>query len=354
MLFFSRISIKDKALFYENVANLLEGWVTLLMALKWLRDRLPTGKLQEAIDHIVFFVEWGDAVNIAMRKLPNFFDEQEVAIVESGEQTGMIQESFLAIASDLRGQEELKNKITSAMTYPLIIMLFLILAISIVMIYVVPQLMPILGNVTWELPFTTKALIWTSNFIKDNIIYIVITCIGLGLIWVWYARTEHGAKMIDREKITLPIAGLVYKNYLIVRTMSTFHLLNTAWVSIVKTLRLTGASSGNSIIKKLFQSISDDIAWGSKISLSMLERDKDHIFFTPDIIQMIESAERTSTIWSITAKIATQYKREVDFALSNMVKYIEPVALLLAWVFVLWFAIAIFWAIMQIVSIAWQ
>ena len=83
-----------------------------------------------------------------MRKLPNFFDEQEVAIVESGEQTGMIQESFLAIASDLRGQEDLKNKITSAMTYPLIIMLFLILAISIVMIYVVPQLMPILGNVT--------------------------------------------------------------------------------------------------------------------------------------------------------------------------------------------------------------
>lgn len=87
-------------------------------------------------------------MNIAMRKLPNFFDEQEVAIVESGEQTGMIQESFLAIASDLRGQEDLKNKITSAMTYPLIIMLFLILAISIVMIYVVPQLMPILGNVT--------------------------------------------------------------------------------------------------------------------------------------------------------------------------------------------------------------
>lgn len=354
MLFFSRIPIKDKALFYENLANLLEGWVTLLMALKWLRDRLPRGKLQEGIDHIVFFVEWWDAVNIAMRKLPNFFDEQEIAIVESGEQTGMIQESFLAIANDLRSQEELKNKITSAMTYPIIIMLFLILAISIVMIYVVPQLMPILGNVTGDLPFTTKALIWTSTFVKENIFYIIIACMGLSLIWVWYARTEHGSTMIDREKLTLPIAGLVYKNYLIVRTMSTFHLLSNAWVSIVKTLRLTGASSGNSIIKKLFRSISDDIAWGSKISLSMLERDKEHTFFTPDIIQMIESAERTSTIGAITAKIATQYKREVDFSLSNMVKYIEPIALLLAWVFVLWFAIAIFWAIMQIVSIAWQ
>lgn len=354
MLFFSRISIKDKALFYENVANLLEGWVTLLMALKWLRDRLPVGKLREWVDNIVFFVEWGDAVNIAMRKLPNFFDEQEIAIVESGEQTGMIQASFLAIANDLRGQEELKNKITSAMTYPIIIMLFLVLAITIVMIYVIPQLMPILWSVSGDLPITTKALIWTSTFLKENILLIIVGIAGIGLIGLWYTRTEHGAMMIDHEKIALPIAWPVYKNYLIVRTMSTFYLLNNAWVSIVKTLRLTGASSGNIIIKKLFNTISDDIAGWSKVSLSMMERDKEHTFFTPDIIQMIESAERTSTIWAITAKIATQYKREVDFALANMVKYIEPIALLLAWVFVLWFAIAIFWAIMQVVSIAWQ
>lgn len=74
----------------------------------------------------------------------------------------------------------------------------------------------------------------------------------------------------------------------------------------------------------------------------MLAQDPEKSFFTPDIIQMIESAERTSTISNIAAKISTQYKREVDFALANMVKYIEPVALLLAGIFVLWFAIAIF------------
>jgi type II secretory pathway component PulF len=84
------------------------------------------------------------------------------------------------------------------------------------------------------------------------------------------------------------------------------------------------------IIKKLFNTLSDDISHGSKISGAMLERDATHTFFTPDIIQMIESAERTSTIGNITDKIAVQYKREVDMALANMVKYIEPVALLLA------------------------
>lgn len=134
--------------------------------------------------------------------------------------------------------------------------------------------------------------------------------------------------------------------------MSTFYLLSSSGISIVKTLRLTGSSAGNAVIYRLFSVISDDVAHGTKVSKSMQERDKGHTFFTADILQMIESAERTSTLSSVTEKIATQYKREVDSALATMVKFIEPTALLFAGVFVLWFAIAIFSAIMQIVSIA--
>jgi MSHA biogenesis protein MshG len=101
-----------------------------------------------------------------MRKLPNFFDEQEISIVESGEQTGMIQESFLSIAKDLRIQDDLKNKIKSAMTYPVIILFFLLIAVSIVMIYVIPQLTPILASSESKLPLMTKALIGTSDFLQ--------------------------------------------------------------------------------------------------------------------------------------------------------------------------------------------
>ena len=353
-MFFSRISIKDKALFYENIANLLEWWVTLTVALKWLRDRLPEWKLKEAMDHLVFFIESGDAVNVAMRKLPNFFWEQEVAIVESGEQTGMIQESFLAIANDLRWQEDLRNKITSAMTYPVIIMIFLVLAVMVVMVYVVPQLIPIITNMSSELPIMTKALIGTSTFLKENIMLLLLWWLWSWLIITWYLSSEVGAYQWDRQKILLPVVWPVYKNYLIVRTMSTFHLLSNAGVSIVKSMQLTGESSGNAVIKKMYSLIAQDIASWNKISASLSAQDSDQSFFTIDIIQMIESAERTSTIGAVAAKISTQYKREVDFALANMVKYIEPIALLTAGIFVLWFAIAIFWAIMQIVGIAWQ
>ena len=144
-------------------------------------------------------------MNIAMRKLPNFFEEGEIAIVESGEQTGMLQKAFLSIANDLRGQDELRSKVINAMTYPFIIMFFLVLALTVVMVYVIPQLMPIIGAMSGELPFTTRSLIWISTFMKENIILMVSTAVALGLIWVGYTRTEHGKYFADREKFTLPL-----------------------------------------------------------------------------------------------------------------------------------------------------
>ncbi len=353
MYFFTpAISIKDKALFYENVANLLEWWVSLIATLKWLRDRIGEGALHDGIDNLIFFVEWWDSINIAMRKLPNFFYEQEIAIVESGEQTGLIQQSFLAIARDLRSQEELRNKIIGALIYPLIIMIFLFIALCVVMIYVIPQLMPIIGEMTGDLPWTTRSLVGTSHFFKEYFVYIILLIVAISLFFQGYTHSDMGRRWWDREKIYFPLSGKVYKNYLIVRVMSTFHLLSASGISIIKTLRLTGASAGNKIIEELFITIADDVAHGTRISGSMKDRDPTGFFFSPDILQMIESAEKTSTLSTIIEKIAVQYKREVDNALSTMVKFIEPVALLIAALFVLWFALSIFSAIMQIVTLA--
>ncbi len=287
-----------------------------------------------------------------MRKLPNYFYDQEIAIIESGEQTGMLQSAFLSISKDLRMQEELRNKITAAMTYPVIIMIFLAIAFGIVMIYVIPQLLPILASTPSELPWSTKSLIATSDFLRNHIVALFVLLFAGGFLFIGYIRTEYGRTWWDRVKVSFPLIGTVYKNYLIARSMSTFHLLTSSGVSIVRTLQLTGASSGNRVLESLFRVVSDDVSHGTKISASMRLQDVDGYFFTPDILQMVESAEKTSTISTVTDKIAIQYRREVDIALGTMVKFIEPVALLIAGVFVLWFAISIFSAIMQVVSIA--
>jgi type IV pilus assembly protein PilC len=112
--------------------------------------------------------------------------------------------------------------------------------------------------------------------------------------------------------------------------MSTFHLLVGSGVSIVQTLKLTGASSGNVIIHDMYTRIAESVARGEKMSASFVNIDPERKLFSLDILQMIESAEKTSTIAQVSGKISEQYRREVDAALANLVKYIEPIALLLA------------------------
>ncbi len=346
------ISLKDKILFYESTANLLEGGITLLWALKWLLSRTNAGFLRDTIENTIFFIESGDALNIAMRKFPNFYNEKEIAIIESGEQTGMLKDAFQAIASELRMQEELRSKVIGALTYPFVIMFFLVLALTVVMTYVVPQIMPIIAEMTTEVSFSTRSLIWVSNFLRHHIFLISIMLLASALIFHGYTMTDIGKKWLDRAQLYAPIMGQVYKNYLVVQVMSTFHLLSSSGVSIVKTLRLTGASAGNSRVTEMYSYIADEISKWKKISEAMTLVDKDAYFFSSDIVQMIESAEKTSTVHHISKKISEQYRREVDASLAVMVKLIEPIALLMAGIFVMWFAIAIFSSIMQVVGVA--
>lgn len=350
--FLQRVSAKDKVLFYESVANLLDGGVTLLSAFKGFASRLPAGPLKDAVDNTVFFVESGDQLNTAMRKLPNFYTEKEIAIIEAGEQTGMLKDTFNAIARELRMQQELKSKVMGALTYPIVIMIFLVLAVTVIMVYVIPQIMPVIVEMATELTFSTKSLIVVSDFLRNNIVWIIGVVVAIMLMFRAYTTTESGKMWFDRFKIYNLVSGKVYKDYLIVQVMGTFHLLSSSGVGIVRALRLTGASSGNIYMASVFNQIADQVSMGRKISEAMIDLDKESYIFTPDILQLIESAEKTSTVHQTAFKIGEQYRRELDASLAMMVKFIEPVALLGAGLFVVWFALAIFSVVMQITKSA--
>lgn len=175
---------------------------------------------------------------------------------------------------------------------------------------------------------------------------------ALSLIFRGFVTTDYGKMWFDRFKMMNVVSGKVYKDYQIVQVMGTFYLLSSSGVSVVKALRLTGASSGNVYMASIFNQIADQVSTGRKISEAMIDIDKEAKIFTPDILQLIESAEKTSTVHQTAFKIGEQYRRELDASLAMMVKFIEPVALLAAGIFVVWFALAIFSVVMQITKSA--
>ena len=147
-----------------------------------------------------------------------------------------MQKSFVNLADDLRSQEELRSKVKGALTYPFIIVLFLVGAVIIIMTYVIPKLEPLFSSTGVELPFATRSLIATSRFVEGNFWAIIILMIVFLLSFQAYAKSNTGRRSLDALYLNIPIIGTVYRNYIIVRVASTLSLLLECGIPIVRTL----------------------------------------------------------------------------------------------------------------------
>jgi type II secretory pathway component PulF len=284
----------------------------------------------------------------AMKKLPRTFDTAEISIIQAGEQSGTLHRSFMSLAEDVRNRDDLRKKILSAMTYPLIIVGFLFAAIVIVMVFVIPKLLPLFETAQTELPLSTRSLIATSDFISNHFFLLFFLGIIAGASLYSYAITPSGKEFFDRLLLKIPVVGNVYRNYMIVRMATTLGLLLASGIPILKTLRLTADSTNNAAFQEIIGTSIQSIERGNKIADSFIASDPEHRYFTRDFTQLIAAGEKTSTINKVCTKIAAQYNREVDASIANLVKFIEPMAILVAGVFVVWFAFAIFSAVLKI------
>jgi type II secretory pathway component PulF len=346
--FWHTISLKEKAVFYEHISNLLDGGVTLLEALESFCAKVKNPLFYNEAVSLLRLIDSGDVMSIAMKKHPRSFDKSEVSIVEAGEQSGTMQKSFASLAEDVRSRDDLRRKLVAATTYPLIILGFLVMAILVVMVFVIPKLLPLFETTATQLPLSTRSLVATSQFISEHFILIIVFLGLMGMGIFSYAKSPSGKAFFDRLALGMPLVGTVYRNYLIVRIATTFGLLLGAGIPIVKTLKLTGESTNNTIYENLMAGVVSQVERGNKIAESFVFVDERGDYFPSDFTQLLSAAEKTSTINKVCAKIAAQYNREVDNSVTTLVKYVEPLAILISGAFVVWFAFAIFSAVLKI------
>lgn len=198
------------------------------------------------------------------------------------------------------------------------------------MTYVIPKLEPLFTTTGVELPIATQALISTSRFIQGHFLSIIIVMIAAILLFQAYSKSVTGRRSLDMFYLKIPVVGNVYRNYTIVRIASTLSLLLEAGIPIIRTLGLTGESSNNVIFQEKIEAISKNVQNGKKIAESIEESDPHFQVFTQDFYQIIGAGERTSTINKVCRKLAIQYTREVDSSIAVLVRFIEPLAILIA------------------------
>ena len=345
---FKQVKVMDKYNFYEYLSVMLDGWVTISETLESVQAKIKNEFFKEKINELLSYVASWDSFSKSMKKIPQVFASSEVSIIEAWETTGKLTESLAKLSDDLRKTHELKAKVKTALTYPTIIILFLIASVVAVLLFVIPAIKPLFDTAEVELPASTKALIGTSDFIANNFLLIALFFITAWVLFIGYKNTEKWKANIDYTLLHLPLVGTVYKNYVLSSIASSLWTLIGAGVWVLKALTLVSKSLNNAVYQSLLDEVILKVSAWNKIVDSMQEVDEENQFFPADFLQMLSVWEKTASLEKVSKKISVQYNREVDYSLWNLTKWIEPLAIMMAWVFVLWFAFAIFGAIMKV------
>ena len=346
--FFKKVSLVDKYNFYDYMWMMIEWWVSISDALSSVSNKIRNTFFVSKINELKMYISSWDSFSKSMKKMPMIFSNSETAIIESGETTGDLHTTFLKLSEDLKKIHNLQQKIKWALTYPLIIFIFLLVAVLIVLTYVIPAILPVFDNSWVELPFATIMLISVSNFIRDNALLLILFFIATAIFFSFYKNTQKWRLVISNFLLNFPIVWTVYRNYILSIFASNLGTLMSSWVPVVKALKLVSKAINNIEYQELISLISDEVARWNKITDAMQEADKKGKYFTPDFIQLFSVWEKTASLDVVTKKISLQYSIEVDNSLWNLTKWIEPIAILIAWFFVVWFAFAIFWAILKV------
>ncbi len=343
-----KVSDLDKNIFYEYLSIMLDWWVSITKALDSAWKRWKNHYFKEQLEHMKVFLSSWDSLNKAMRKMPRIFSKFEYSLVEAWESSWTVIQALENLSYIFNKKYLLRKKVVWALSYPIMIFFVLIWAILVVMTMVIPKIRSLFDEAQIELPFTTRLLIATSDFISNNLAWIIFVIFVIFFIIKLYKSTSRGRYDFEMMIFSTPLIWPVYRNYVLAWISTNLWNLIQAWVPIINTLDLTWKATNSLVYESLIEKVKKKVSLWEKIVDSMREVDEEEKFFPNDFLQMLEVWEKTASMWKVSKKMVNQYEREVDFSLANLTKIIEPIMIAIAAIFVLWFAMAIFTAILKI------
>jgi type IV pilus assembly protein PilC len=340
-----KVSLKEKAYFFELFAVMVDAGIPLLKVLQILADKTTNERFRRIIHTIGYHIEHGDNLSSALAKFPMIFTEVEIGVVQSGEMTGSLNIVLSKLSDDINKTLELYLKIRQAMMYPVTIIITLIVSLFIILAVVIPPLQSLFASIHAEVPDTLLFLIAFDTFVQKNLFLLALLIIILLYIFLTYIKTEKGKRWWDGTKLSFPLVKDLLKKIILVRFARALGTLLDNGLPLIKTLKTTALSLGNEVYRSALDRVAVDVQKGGKISES-LERQGD--LFPEDLTQMIAVGEKTATISTATQKIANQYEREIDHTLKNLTSVIEPLAIVAVGVVVGWFAFVVLGSIFSI------
>jgi len=319
-LFPEKVDDKDISVFFRQLSTMINAGVPLVQCFEMAEKGTDKKALVKLLAEVRQNLEGGNPLGETMRKFPKEFDRLTCALVEAGEQGGILDTILLRLCSYKEKALSLKAKIKSAMVYPIAILAVSFIVTSILMIFVIPVFSDMFSDLGAELPGPTRITMMISDMFVQY--WYVVVGAPLALIFSIRAiyRTPNGHYQLDKLLLALPILGDVLRKASVARFCRTFSTLTAAGVPILEALDTVAETSGNVVIEEVILSSKDSISQGQTLT-APLEASK---IFPLMVTQMISIGEQTGSLEDMLAKIADFYEEEVDTAVDNMTQLMEP------------------------------
>lgn len=319
------VSQKEMAVFFRQLATLIEAKVPIVQSLAAIEDQTGNRFLRLVIREMTDDIREGMPFSESLTKHPLAFSPLTVSVIRAGEVSGNLQQAITFVAEGIEKSYYLASRIRSALLYPAFVVIVASVIGFLVVTVILPKLTTVIKDMDIVLPWYTKAIIAVGDFMSAFWWAVLIVIAGLIGGFVYYVKTEAGRREWDQAKIKLPIVGGLFRAMALARFSDNLSLMIMAGIPIVRALTIVSEVVGNSVYQSVILRSADEVKTGGHIS-TILAKSSD---IPPIVAQMVRIGEETGKLAEVLKSITAFYEQEVDKISRNLTTMIEPVMIVI-------------------------
>jgi type IV pilus assembly protein PilC len=314
------IGMKDLSILCKQFATMLGAGITIVKSLDVLYQQQEKEKLKNILLKVYEQVQVGKSLSKALASTDGAFPNFMVSMIEAGEMSGSIDIIMQRLSVHYEKQLKIKSKVSSAMVYPI---LLLVVGFSVVMglfLFVMPNLMGMFGDPE-DLPALTRALMAMSNFTQKYWYLIIGVVVILFIVFGVFKNTKAVKNLADRIKLNTPLVGKLYGIIMSANFCRTMYSVFSSGMSLITSLELTTNVLDNAVVNEKMTGVIDEIRAGGSLSTALHRTE----LFPQMMVTMINVGEESGALDEILEKTADFYDLESDDAIQKLVSMLEPV-----------------------------
>ncbi len=345
---FVKITTRDKGIFSQQLSTMIGAGLALTKCLDVLANQTQNPKFKRVIAQVARDISHGNSLSWAAARHPAVFDNLFISMIRVGESGGEMDKILIQWATFMERDEEIRGRLKAALMYPFILSIISTIAVTFLIVFVLPTFTNIFASSGVELPAPTRVLLFISNMLKKRFLVLIALGIALYVGYGKFSKTKKGRYAIDMFMLKMPVFGSLQHKMILTRFTRTFGVMLSAGVPIIESLNISRDIVGNVCMAEVLENVIDSVKQGGDMGTPFAKSP----LIPPMISNMIPVGEVTGTVEKILVKIADFYEREVDYLIRNLSSILEPVMILVMGVLVGFIAMSLVLPMYDMIKVA--